>query len=118
MDGEVKEIRVMTDVRDLASVRAFYTGLLGFAERRHENIPDWIAMFELGPGRVIEFFQEEQPKRPPVEISLEVADVRRLWERIREQAPIAFPLRHNDWGDTSFGLTDPVGGILVFFTPD
>jgi catechol 2,3-dioxygenase-like lactoylglutathione lyase family enzyme len=118
MTQHISEIRVMVDVPDLRPVRDFYTHVLGFPERRHKDIPDWIAMIELGPGRVIEFFQEAHPRRPPAELSLQVADARVLWESIREKAKVDFPLRHNEWGDTSFGIIDPAGCRLTFFTPD
>ncbi len=118
MSLQVQEIRVMVDVDNLQPIRSFYTELLGIEERQINGDSDGIAMFELGPGRVIEFFEESQKHRSPVELSLEISDVRSLWERVQIKALVVFPLRHNEWGDTSFCIQDPAGCTLIFFTRD
>ena len=114
----VSELRVMVDVDDLRKVRHFYLDLLGVTERTLDDPEDGIAMFELGEGRVIEFFEESTKERPTVELSLEVEDVTALWKKLEGAATIVFPLRHNSWGDTSFAVKDPAGCTLTFFTRD
>ncbi|MSR84956.1 VOC family protein [Candidatus Uhrbacteria bacterium] len=115
----ISELRVMVDVKDLSAVRKFYQNILGFQERVLPDAEEEIAMFELGEGRVIEFFAEQEIQRSQkLELSLEVPDVRVLWERLQEQVTVVFPLRHNEWGDTSFAIKDPAGCTLIFFTRD
>ena len=114
----VSELRVMVDVDNLREVRHFYLNLLGVTERTLDEPEENIAMFELGEGRVIEFFEEASKERPPVELSLEVEDVATLWKKLEGAATVVFPLRHNIWGDTSFAIKDPAGCTLTFFTRD
>ncbi len=44
---------------------------------------------------------------------LDVPELSRT-QQDKELAMIVFPLRHNDWGDTSFALREPAGCVLVF----
>ncbi len=117
----VKELRIMVDTDQLEVVRAFYQEVLDIPELPSTQNDQELAMFELGPGRIVEFFQEAKPNpAQDVELSLEIDDVKALWEGLqtRTDVEIVFPLRHNDWGDTSFALRDPAGCVLVFFTKD
>ena len=41
-------------------------------------------------------------------------DVDSLWERLKEQAPVAFPLCETDYGMREFGIRDPNGFMLSF----
>ena len=49
-------------------------------------------------------------------VSLEVKDVHKLWDNIKDKANIIFKIRNNEWGDTSFGISDPDGYQITFFT--
>ena len=121
MSPLVKELRVMVDVVDLSAIRAFYQDVLEIPEVFAPQAEEGLAMFELGPGRIIEFFEEKKPNPgQDVELSLEIDHVAALWEKIqnRHEIQIVFPLRHNAWGDTSFAIRDPAGCVLVFFTKD
>lgn len=37
-----------------------------------------------------------------------------LWESLKEQAPVAFPLCETDYGMREFGIRDPNGFMLSF----
>lgn len=111
----------MVDTDNLEAVRVFYRELLDVPELPTTQQDQELAMFELGPGRVVEFFQEEKPNpSQDIELSLQIDDVQALWDRMqgRIDVEIVFQLRQNDWGDTSFALRDPAGCVLVFFTKD
>ena len=41
-------------------------------------------------------------------------DVESLWEKLKEQAPVAYPLRETPYGMREFGIRDPNGFALSF----
>ena len=117
MESTVREMRIMIDTNHFRECVHFYKTILGYPERAVGE-PD-IAMFDVGPHCVIELFEEEIPRRAQgASLSLEVSDVKALWDSLHDQADVVFPLRHNSWGDTSFAVLDPAGTKLIFYTPD
>lgn len=80
-------------------------------------LPDAEIVFRVGPA-VLETLTPESTYQPIVGsgLSLEVPDVRELWMQLKDQAPVIFDLRDNDWGDTSFCIADPEGFEVTFFT--
>jgi catechol 2,3-dioxygenase-like lactoylglutathione lyase family enzyme len=106
---------------DFDASRTFYADVLGYpvVEEWNDGPASHGAMFETGAG-IIELLCSTRIIGPArgAGVSLEVADVAALWERLGTSAPVAYPLRHNAWGDTSFGLHDPDGFEVVFFARD
>ena len=51
-------------------------------------------------------------------ISLEVHNVKDLWNKVKETASVVHDLCHNEWGDTSFAIRDPENFEITFFTKD
>ncbi|HJQ08728.1 MAG TPA: VOC family protein [Candidatus Saccharimonadales bacterium] len=102
-------------------VRAFYESGLGFTVTnswdRGEN--DKGVMFDVG-GTTLELLSPEDGYKPITgcDFSLEVDDVRQLWEQMKDDNTVRHELRHNSWGDTSFRIADPEGFEITFFTKD
>ena len=72
-------------------------------------------MFEIGDN-IIEYFMEDS-NPTTFAISIEVNDVDELWNRMRRHTDwVSFDIRDNPWGDRSFGLKDPNGSQIVFFS--
>ena len=118
MNTMVQELRVMSYVSDLVPLKEFYETVLGYRPRRLGKDSEDIFMVEHGPGRVLEYFQQDQALASTLKLSLQIEDVHALWRELEYQVSVVFPLRHNDWGDTSFAVQDPVGTTLIFFTRD
>ena len=49
-------------------------------------------------------------------LSLAVDDVSVLYSELKDNTTISHELRDNPWGDTSFGIIDPEGYKISFFT--
>ena len=91
---------------------------LGFSVVSEWNNPDLDkgVMFNVG-GTILELLSREvDEKVRGADVSLEVADVRKLWEEMKDYPKIAHPIRVNSWGDTSFAVLDPEGSKISFFT--
>ncbi len=98
----------------------FYKNILSFQiiKEWNRDSEDRGVMFDTNAA-VIELLYEGNPEKiSGCNLSLEVKDVKRLFEKIKNEGKIIFPLRHNDWGDTSFCVADPNGFELTFFTKD
>lgn len=76
-------------------------------------------MIDLGSA-ILEIFDPREDRSYPdkFSLSLMVANVAELWNELKSNVNIAHELRHNNWGDSSFGIVDPEGNNLVFFSPD
>jgi len=115
---KVNEFRLKLYIKDFDTTKKFYAEVLQFPvviewnEEDHRGL-----MFDTGAG-IIEFLLAKNDKISfsSTDISLHVEDVQKLWEYIQDKATIIFPLRKNDWGDTSFCIADPNGFHITFFT--
>jgi uncharacterized glyoxalase superfamily protein PhnB len=118
---KVGEFRLKLYPNDFDSVRNFYENILEFPIieewDRGENSKG--AMFDTG-GATLELLSPKTGFHPVqgADVSLEVSDVNKLWEYIKDKADIEFEPRHNSWGDTSFRIKDPEGFKITFFTKD
>jgi catechol 2,3-dioxygenase-like lactoylglutathione lyase family enzyme len=116
---KVQEFRLKLYVKDFDKSKEFYQKLLGYPVVKEWNRgeKDRGVMFDTGAG-IIEILTPEDEYVPlqGTGISLEVPNVKTLWDNIKTQAVVAFELRNNDWGDTSFAIKDPEGYKITFFT--
>lgn len=119
--SRVGEFRVMIYPKNFQETRSFYERVLEYPVT-HEwdhGEEDRGVMFNTGSATI-----ELLSRRGNVQqiqglaLSLEVRDVRALYERVKDKVNVIFEVRHNAWGDTSFGVTDPEGLKLIFFTKD
>ncbi len=118
---KVTEFRLKLCVQNFETVRDFYLNVLLFPviTQWDHGDDDKGAMFDTGSG-IIEIMSPHE-KYVPVQgcdVSLQVEDVNQLWESLQNKATVIFPLRKNNWGDTSFCISDPEGFHLTFFTKD
>ncbi len=115
------EFRLKLYPKDFDLVRSFYAETLEFPITHEWNSSDDNrgVMFDVG-GTTLELLSPEDGYQPIVGsgLSLEVADVKELWEKFRSQDFITQELRHNSWGDTSFQIRDPEGFKISLFTKD
>ncbi len=113
----VGDLRVMVYVEDLNRARHFYGTIIGWPVLK--DFGDGV-MFEAGAKKVVEIFDVKEHEgavnAASTVLSLEVTDVRVLHVRLQDRG--ASPLRHNDWGDTSFFMYGPEQEKLIFFTRD
>jgi len=115
----VTEFRLKLYPKDFIVVRDFYENNLGFPVvkewDRGEN--DRGVMFDVG-GTILELLSPKNGYKPVAgaDISLHVDDVWKLWEAMKDSEEIIFALRDNQWGDTSFRISDPEGFAITFFT--
>ena len=114
----VKKFRVKLYPRDFKKVRAFYEEQLHFQVThewdRDEN--DKGVMFDVG-GTTLELLSPEHAYEPITgcALSLEVSDVRKLHETLKDTGCVVRGLKDNSWGDTSFRISDPEGFNISFF---
>lgn len=115
------EFRLKLYPRDFDNTRSFYADVLGFPVTKEWNRSedDRGVMFDAG-GTTLELLSPEDGYRPfaGFGLSLEVPNVHELWDQFRNEDFITFGLRHNDWGDTSFQISDPEGLRISLFTKD
>lgn len=117
----VREFRVKLYPNNFDLVRNFYEDELGFVVTNHwdRGDKDRGVMFDVG-GTTLELLSPEGSYKPITgcDFSLEVDDVKLLWEQLKDGNNIRHELRHNEWGDTSFRVADPEGFEISFFTKD
>jgi len=113
------EFRLMLYVKDFDGMRKFYEEILCFPVLKSwdRGPQDKGIMFDTGSG-IIELLLPKEEWQPiqGCKVSLEVKDVRALWNELKNVTPVVFSLQDNPWGDTSFCITDPEGFHLTFFT--
>jgi len=111
-------IRLMIYPRDFARARDFYENILQLPIHKFYEA-DSVIMFALGNSNIVELLPREAGKDQDFRFkaSLEVPDVRALWESLQSKVEVVFVLRHNAWGDDSFCIADTEGNHLTFFTP-
>lgn len=116
---KVKEFRFKLYPKEFSLVREFYENELGFLVTHEWNHSehDRGVMFDTGSA-ILELLSVEKDYQPIAgcSLSLEVLDVQALWKQFQGKENIVFALRDNDWGDTSFCVTDPEGLKITFFT--
>lgn len=117
----VREFRVKLYPNDFDLVRNFYENELGFTVTNSwdRGDRDKGVMFDVG-GTTLELLSPETEYRPITgcDLSFEVDDVNRLWNKMKDNSDVRHELRHNNWGDTSFRIADPEGFEISFFTKD
>lgn len=114
----VTEFRLKLYPQDFIASRDFYENFLGFPVIKEwdRGIEDRGIMFNVG-GTVLELLTAHaREKISGADLSLEVPDVRRLWEEFKNLPNIAHALRDNSWGDISFSIFDTEGFRITFFT--
>ena len=117
---KVQEFRLKLYPKDFYAQRTFYMDVLGF-----EIIHEWDredskgVMFNVG-GTTLEFMWPIEEGLKDIAtgsgVSLAVDDVHSLFEELNNTVQLAHKLRDNPWGDTSFGIVDPNGYKISFFT--
>ena len=114
----VSEVRIKLYPENFDETRDFYVTFLGFRTVTEWNNGDLDRgiMFDVG-GTIFELIaRKADVKGKGADVSLEVADVRKLWEELKTYPKIAHAIRDNSWGDTSFAILDPEGSKISFFT--
>lgn len=113
------EFRLMLYPKNFTAVRKFYEEILGckVTHQWNEGEDDRGVMFEVG-NTTLELLGRRGKYQPVAgcELSIEVEDVARLWEAFEGKEGVVFGLRENEWGDTSFCITDPEGLKITFFS--
>ncbi len=116
---DIKQFRLKLYPNNFDLVRNFYENVLGF-----DAVKEWDrgdndkgVMFDIG-GTILELLSPKDGYQLIVgsDISLQAKDVHALWDAMKDNQRIIFPLRDNEWGDTSFCITDPEGFEITFFT--
>ncbi len=109
----MKELIPLLRVRDLEQTIAFYRDLLGFELCRLEG-----DTASLKHGRVGLMFStgDNLGAEPALSGTLYFYpdDVNALWQQVRHQVTIEWPLQDMDYGTREFGVRDCNGYILAF----
>ena len=116
---KVSEFRLKLYPKNFEKSKSFYKDLLGYPVYKEwdRGLNDKGIMFDVG-NVTLELLSPEKEFVPlqGSGVSLEVKDVHKLWDNIKDKANIIFKIRNNEWGDTSFGISDPDGYQITFFT--
>lgn len=117
----MSELRVLVETADFEGATAFYGELLGFPVKEHWDDPDRRGtLFQCTSTGVVEIVEAlDSPAESPrgVKIAVEVDDVDRLYDRIKQSdIEVVDPIGDRAWGDRSFEIRDPHDLRLVFFT--
>lgn len=116
----VNEFRLKLYPEDFYSQRSFYKDVLGFdISHEWDNEDSKGVMFDIG-GTTVEFMWPKEEGLSDIAtgsgLSLAVDDVKYLFEELKDKVEITYEIRDNPWGDTSFGIIDPHGYKISFFT--
>lgn len=106
------ETRIMIYTSNYLDLLQFYKEVLGFSEK---------VLFESGVmldtgSSIVELFDRSDLPKTLIKLSFEVENSLVFWNKIKDKVNISHELRYNSWGDTSFGILDPDGNELIFFT--
>jgi catechol 2,3-dioxygenase-like lactoylglutathione lyase family enzyme len=105
--------------KDFQKSKDFYHNELGFeiTNEWDRGEQDKGTMFQVG-NTTLELLSPKDDYQPiaGVSVALEVEDVQGLWKNWAGKPNVIFPLRDNEWSDTSFCISDPEGLELIFFT--
>jgi uncharacterized glyoxalase superfamily protein PhnB len=114
------EIRVLVGALDYEGLVAFYRDAVGFPVHEVWDDPDGHGtLFRAGAGiiEVIADGPDHRAERPRgVSVAIETPDVDALHARLRDRAEVTLELGDRPWGHRSFGITDPGGLPLIFFS--
>lgn len=116
--GLIGEFRLKLYPKDFDACYDFYHETLGFSivHEWNDGPEDRGVMFNVG-GTIVELLiPDDYVRIQGANISLRVTNVWELWEAVKDKMAIVHALRINDWGDTSFAITDPEGFTITFFT--
>lgn len=118
---KVGEFRLKLYPKDFYKVREFYEKILCWPiiDSWDQGDNEKGAMFGTGSA-TLELLSPKKGYQPiqGASISIEVKNVMKLWDYLKDKAPIEWSPRHNSWGDTSFCIADPEGFKITFFTKD
>ena len=117
---KVNELRLKLYPKDFYSQRSYYKDDLCFKISHEWDTKDSKGvMFNVG-GTTLEFMWPVEEGLSDIAtgsgLSLAVDDVHVLFEEIKDKVELTHELRDNSWGDTSFGVKDPSGYRISFFT--
>jgi uncharacterized glyoxalase superfamily protein PhnB len=109
---QTTETRIMIYTSKYFELLQFYKEVLGFREK---------VLFETGimldsGSSIVELFDRPDLSKTQIKLSFEVENSLVFWDKIKDKVHISHELRFNPWGDTSFGVFDPDGNELIFFT--
>jgi len=117
---KINEFRLKLYPQDYYAQYRFYKEILGFTVKHEWDRDDSKGvMFDVG-GTTLEFMWPVEDGLDDMAagsgLSLAVDDVRELYDELKDQVEIGHELRDNPWGDTSFGIVDPNGYKISFYT--
>ena len=112
----------MLKVGDLQKTIEFYTTTLGFSVENQmsgeDGKPNW-CILKWGAAEVMFYSAEslDQPPGPPAMTGVlyfNPADVRAVWEHVKDRAEVAWPLQEMPYGMLEFAIKDCNGYLLSF----
>jgi len=117
---KITEFRLKLYPKDFYEQRTFYKDVLGFGILHEWDREDSKGvMFNIG-GTVLEFMWPVEEGLEDIStgsgLSLAVKDTHSLYSELKGKVTLSHELRVNPWGDTSFGIIDPSGYRISFFT--
>ena len=124
INSQVEILRVMLFPKDFIAVKRFYSEVIGWPITHQWDMgeADRGVMFDSGCG-TFELLSWQhshaQDGYLPVQgcgCSLGVANVWALWDELKDQPAILFGLKSFPWGNDAFGIADPEGFQLIFFS--
>jgi len=116
----ILEFRIKLYPADYYATRIFYKDILDFKiSHEWDREKDKGVMFDVG-GTILEFMWPIEENLGDMVtgsgLSLKVEDVDALYNQLDGKVTISHFLRNNSWGDRSFGIIDPNGYKISFFS--
>jgi len=115
------ETRVKLYPKDFDAIQSFYETVLEYpiVKEWNRGETDRGVMFNAG-NFTLELLSYEGEYKPVqgCDLSIEIDNVNDFWKKFEGNNCVVHELRHNSWGDTSFGIQDPEGFNITFFTKD
>lgn len=114
------QFRLKVYPKDFYKVKDFYERVLGYPILNSwDEVNNKGVMFDTGVA-IIELLTPKDGYVPiqGSNVSLQVANVWALWEKLKDHSNIVKSLSLASWGDMGFRIVDPEGFQITFFTPE
>ena len=114
---KIEALTPMLRTRDLAGSVAFYTKLLGFACEARNDEWGWASVERDSVKIMLAIPNAHEPFDQPAftgSLYLRCDDVDALWQQVKDQAKVCYPLEDFEYGMREFAIYDNNGYLLQF----
>ena len=114
---KLKNLTPIFWTEDLEATTAFYTNTLGFQCKEFDKKWGWASLEKDNVNVMLAKPNEHIPFEKPIftgTVYFQTDDVEKMWDEIKENVKICYPLETFEWGMREFAIYDNNGYMLQF----